>query len=134
MDGTIAFAHGELMVDALSVVRLDALLAMLQDLLPGTQVLRQAHIPVDRGAFRAQDMGPASDQEQAPGVQDALAQHIHEYEQRWLYMDIPALGGLTPRQAAADPTRREDLHQLLAGIPVQPGGMSADRLRAMLGL
>jgi tetratricopeptide (TPR) repeat protein len=134
VDGAIAFAHGELMVEALSVVRLDALLAVLTELLPGTQVLSRTHIPVDLDALRSHDMGPDSDREQAPGAQDAMAQHIHEYEQRWLDMEIPALGGLTPRQAAADPTRREDLHQLLAGIPVHPGGMSADRLRTTLGL
>jgi hypothetical protein len=33
---------------------------------------------------------------------------------RWLDDTIPALGGLTPRQAAADPTRREQLERLLA--------------------
>ena len=33
---------------------------------------------------------------------------------RWLDENIPALGGLTPRQAAADPTRREQIERLLA--------------------
>jgi hypothetical protein len=33
---------------------------------------------------------------------------------RWVDDTIPALGGLTPRQAAADPTRREQLERLLA--------------------
>jgi hypothetical protein len=33
---------------------------------------------------------------------------------RWLDEHIPALGGLTLRQAAADPTRREQLERLLA--------------------
>ncbi|MFV0523211.1 MAG: SEC-C metal-binding domain-containing protein [Acidimicrobiales bacterium] len=33
---------------------------------------------------------------------------------RWLDDHIPALGGLTPREAAADPTRREQLERLLA--------------------
>ncbi len=32
----------------------------------------------------------------------------------WLDDNIPALGGLTPRQAAADPTRREQLERLLS--------------------
>jgi hypothetical protein len=37
----------------------------------------------------------------------------------WLDESIPALGGLTPRQAAADPTRREQLERLLAELNAQ---------------
>lgn len=42
---------------------------------------------------------------------------------------------MTPRQAAADPTRREDLVQLLATFPEtdDPTATSAGRLRAALG-
>jgi hypothetical protein len=52
---------------------------------------------------------------------------------------VPALGGLTPRQAAADPTRRELLERLLASFDAMttPAGaftMRPDRLRALLGL
>ncbi len=35
-------------------------------------------------------------------------------QMKWLDEHIPALDGLTPRQAAADPTRREQLERLLA--------------------
>ena len=35
-------------------------------------------------------------------------------QQRWLDDSVPALEGLTPRQAAADPTRREQLERLLS--------------------
>jgi hypothetical protein len=49
---------------------------------------------------------------------------------------IPALHGLTPRQAAADPTRREDLERLLAEFPStgSPLQMDAQRLRQLLDL
>ncbi|MGC8510430.1 MAG: YecA family protein [Acidimicrobiales bacterium] len=48
-----------------------------------------------------------------PEMADVLAQFIAEREKAWLDESIPALGGLTPREAAADPTRREDLIVLL---------------------
>jgi hypothetical protein len=42
---------------------------------------------------------------------------------------------VTPRQAAADPTRRPDLIRLLETFgPTGPGAMDPDRLRAALGL
>ncbi|MGH9089793.1 MAG: YecA family protein [Acidimicrobiales bacterium] len=52
---------------------------------------------------------------------------------------VPALGGLTPRQAADDPTRREDLLALLheyERMAVPEGAVSYDvsRLRELLGL
>ena len=49
---------------------------------------------------------------------------------------IPALDGLTPREAASDPTRRDDLIRLLATFPAatDPTQMDPERLRTMLGL
>ncbi len=67
----------------------------------------------------------------------ALAQVTADYENRWLDMEIPALAGLTPRQAAIDPTRREDLLRLLNsfdGSAAGPGTMDVSRLRAALKL
>lgn len=70
-------------------------------------------------------------------------------QRRWLDEEVPALGGVTPRQAAADPTRRDQLERLLAefddhgsrfdALPDELGGMSAfsydvDWLRRELGL
>ena len=52
-------------------------------------------------------------------------------------MPIPALQGLTPREAAEDPTRRQDLTRLLASFDdgeESPLTMSPRRLRAALGL
>jgi hypothetical protein len=71
-----------------------------------------------------------------PDMQHALEQFTIGYEQRWLDERIPALGGLTPREAAADPIGRRDLERLLAQLPddPEPGEMSATRLRAQLGM
>ncbi len=71
-----------------------------------------------------------------PEIHAALADHIARYETSWVDTPIPALRDLTPRQAAADPTRREDLERLLAGFPSagSPLHMDAQRLRKLLGL
>jgi hypothetical protein len=64
-----------------------------------------------------------------------LEQVVLAHERAWLDESIPALAGATPREAAADPTRRPDLIRLLATFgPAVPGAMDADRLRAELGL
>lgn len=74
-------------------------------------------------------------------LNDELARQA---QARWLDEHIPALGGLTPRQAAADPTRREQLERLLAefeardarGLPDGVGAFTYDvpALRRELGL
>ena len=65
---------------------------------------------------------------------EAIDDYIRSRETKWLDESIPALDGVTPREAADDPTRRGDLITLLNGFPAVEGGMSADRLRAALGL
>jgi hypothetical protein len=69
-----------------------------------------------------------------PAVAEVLAQVIAGYEESWLDESIPALGGLTPREAAEDPTRQPDLVQLLASLQESENGMSPSRLAAALGL
>ncbi|HET9257379.1 MAG TPA: SEC-C metal-binding domain-containing protein, partial [Pseudonocardiaceae bacterium] len=67
----------------------------------------------------------------------ALEEFIRDYEQRWLDRPIPALAGYTPREAAADSTRRGDLARLLDSLPPHhnnPETMDPDRLRAALNL
>ena len=64
---------------------------------------------------------------------------------RWVDGAVPALGGLTPRQAADDPTRRGDLVKLLEGFAHDEAerpllgeqwmaGPPASRLAAELGI
>jgi hypothetical protein len=81
--------------------------------------------------------GTAADMDD-PAIRAALAEYVAAFEESWLDESIPALGGRTPREAAADPIGREELTRLLASFPVpEPGDVGAmdpDRLRAALGL
>jgi hypothetical protein len=79
--------------------------------------------------------------EQRAAAEEVLATFMRQAEDRWVDTPIPALGGATPREAADDPTRREQLLRLLDTFPAAaqaaagPGrGMDADRLRELLGL
>jgi len=74
-----------------------------------------------------------------PEAVAAMAQLMREREVAWLDEPVPALGGLTPREAADDPTRREDLVALLHEYErtvVPEGAISYDvsRLRQLLGI
>jgi tetratricopeptide (TPR) repeat protein len=71
-----------------------------------------------------------------PEIATALEGFIRDYERKWLDDPIPALAGHTPRQAAADPTRRGDLIRLLDSFPHHDGplAMNPDRLRTALDL
>lgn len=90
--------------------------------------------------FDLDDLDPNAapmDPEDMPDeIRELADQKMREYEQRWVDEPIPALGGLTPRQALDDPTRREDLHALLremrADTPRDALGMSAERIEALL--
>ena len=58
-------------------------------------------------------------------------------EARWVDESVPALGGLTPRQAAVDPIGYHELEPLLAALanPHQRGGgFAPDRPRKLLDL
>jgi hypothetical protein len=81
------------------------------------------------------DPRPVS-QAPSPVDEDAIRD---TFERRWCDEPVPALGGVTPRQAAADPTRRDQLERLIGSferMPDVPGAltMRPARLRQLLGL
>jgi len=131
-------------IHANSDQRMEAVLSTIRAVDPGISVVSEERQPMPdvRAAERLAREGPPSSAQavgldrDAPEVREAVVQHIRDYEQRWLDLEIPALGGLTPRQAASDPTRREDVLQLLASFPSEddPTMMSASRIRTALGL
>jgi len=80
------------------------------------------------------------DPETNPDVAAAMAGLMREMEGAWVDEEIPALGGLTPRQAARDPVWRDELEAMLDDMTWQRrrsdahGSMDPDRLRALLAL
>jgi hypothetical protein len=139
---TLRLTGDLLEIDANSERRLDEVLATVLKVIPRLAVTsdRRAHFddllespggpPTNMGS---QDSGSGLD----PEIEAQLiAQLIAQHEAAWVDESIPALSGLTPREAAADPTRREDLIRLLATFPPGdvPDQMSAHRLRSALGL
>ena len=73
-------------------------------------------------------------------IRQLVEKMIHDQEEKWVDGPVPALGGLTPRQALDDPTRREDLLALLSEFDRRGAGQPAgttfdvDRIRGLLGL
>ena len=96
------------------------------------EAMHRAGMPSPTGETPTNELDPDD-----PEVAAVLGQMARHYEQAWLDDAIPALAGHTPREAAADPTRRPDLIRLLDSFPREqhrPGLMNPDRLRVELGL
>jgi hypothetical protein len=126
-----------------SEARLDRVLDMLRKLDPTLAIVEESRQPardtreaaalaVSTSSGAVEPLDPAD-----PEVAAALEGFVRDYERKWLDEPIPALAGHTPREAAADPTRRDDLIRLLDSFPADrddPGLMNPDRLRAALDL
>jgi hypothetical protein len=130
----------ELTVHTNSEARIDRVLDTIHLLDPTLTIVSQSRQPA-RNAQEAAALAGENPVHQLdptdPELAAALEGFIRDYEQKWLDEPIPALAGQTPRQAAADPTRRGDLIRLLDGFPAHqdnPGTMNPDRLRTALEL
>jgi len=129
----------ELVVSANSEVRFRRLRSLVESAVPGLGLMREEAKPAAdlmAAGGAAALLPPPTVPVEAAG---ALAGFMREQEDRWLEEQIPALEGLTPRQAAADPTRREELEALLREfdrMQPPPGALTFDtsRLRSLLGL
>jgi hypothetical protein len=144
---TLELDDDRLTVATHSEARLDRVLSVLRAELPGVTVVSEERRPLRSGEMpepprllgggeEAGGWPPALDPDERASV---VVQIQEQMERRWLDEPVPALGHLTPRQAAADPTRREQLVRLLASFPEPEAGSDAillrpGRLRAALGL
>ncbi len=138
---TLKLDGEHLTVETNSEARLDRVLDRLRSLRPEARLVEQTRQPADgvREAIGRQPPDPGRsgslDPAANPEIAAALEQFSRAHEAAWLDEQIPALAGATPREAAADPTRRPDLIRLLDSFgPAEPGLMDPDRLRAELGL
>lgn len=134
LQATLCIESDTLTVETNSERRFDALLHELTGHDGSLELVQESRTPPDHLPSEEHDPEPLDPSR--PELAEALQQHIEAYEQRWLDEAIPALSGYTPRQAAHDPTRRDDLLRLLDTFPAadNPGMMNPQRLRAQLGL
>lgn len=136
----ITLVGDEVGVETNSEARQERVLTALHGLQAGLQVVSQSRneaADLMEATSRAPARTPATTQldPDEPAIATALEEFIRTYEESWLDQSIPALAGSSPREAAADPTRRPDLLRLLDSFPQPgPGQMDAARLRAALGL
>lgn len=135
-----------LTVSTTSEERADRVLARVLASFPDARVLSDRRAPMDiKEMMRRQeqpcgpspsDMPDGASALDAPEVTALLAEVRDRFEQRWCDESIPALSGLTPRQAAHDPTRRDELARLIASFEgPEPDGavtMRPHRLRELL--
>ena len=76
-----------------------------------------------------------------PEVQQALAGEMRAHFEQWVDQALPALGGMTPREAVKDPDGREMVEALILGAERNGAAMSPPmdqsivrELRERLGL
>lgn len=131
--GTITRRGDEVRVQTMAVERLRLVQALLLAADPRARLVEEAMEPLSAGGVPDTPAGPPvelSDEDYRE-----IARH---HEDRWLADKIPALGGLTPREAATD--RRAELVALLRDFEViqtrtpTPFDMDLARIRRELGL
>ena len=111
------------------------MLALLRASIPDLDIVSDERVPIRPGAADASSDAAQPVELLDPAIREEI---IDAMERRWLRESVPALGGITPIEAAADPTRREELERLLASFPEPTDGpmmtLRPSRLRALLGL
>jgi hypothetical protein len=138
--GGLHLDNSELVVNSLSENRFDTLLDAIYELAPTAELATVRRTPAaDAIADHHVTTKPVPEVDFSPDdpqMAALLDAYIRDHETKWIDESIPALGGWTPRAAAADPTRRDDLIRLIDSFPQdeQPGQMSAARVRESLGL
>lgn len=141
--GSITIDGERATIDANSTKRAARLERTLLRAAPGATLIRRDERTIDE--VRDEDRGRPSSAEaldpaEHPGVARALDEFIRRREAGWVEEPIPALRGLTPRQALADAAVRPELEALLDDMTWEHrragghGSMDPGRLRALLGM
>jgi hypothetical protein len=132
--GSVRRDGGQWLVEANSVERLRELQKLVRAAAPEARLVEESTEPVQQ-ALTERRSGPSAG-EVPPEAAEAMAEFIQGYEERWLDEPVPALGGKTPRQAAAAGGQPlAELRALLDDLEWQGNEfMDAHRLRVALGL
>ena len=133
---TLTIDGNELRADANSERRADEVIALVDTLLPAAELIDHDLRELDEvlHAPRPPGEAPARNLLDDPEMADLRAEIAADLEARWLDDHVPALGGLTPREAALDPIARHDLERLLDSFDGRGGVMNVARLRKALDL
>jgi tetratricopeptide (TPR) repeat protein len=141
--GTITLDGDRATIDANSAKRATRLERTLLRAAPGAELIRREERGVDEVLDEQRTTGKpaeAIDVAAHPKLADAMEQVMRGFETTWVDESIPALGGLTPRQALSDATARPELEALLDDMAWQlrrgggTGLMDPARIRALLGM
>jgi len=136
----------DLVVETNSAPRFERLLDTLREKISDDlEVIEEERLTLSEVRARQSEAAgpspvPIEVEDMPAGVVSALQDLVQQQEAAWLDDHIPALGGLTPREAADDLTRRPDLIALLNEFDDfgddSPGTLTFDvsRLRQLLGL
>ncbi len=130
-----------LVITTTSVERFERVLARVMESVIDLEILEQTRTDPRQVSGQGDSVpAPRTTDETPPEVLEVLQNMMPEREDAWLDEAIPALAGMTPRQALTDPTRREDLIALLNEFDrlsknAAPGStFDVARLRSALGL
>lgn len=157
LKGSIEVEGDELTVRVMSLPRAVWFEELLERVVPGAELVDEERLPADElFADDGADVGAAAgegdddggrwnleelDPEERAEIEQQIEAMMVRYEDDWVDTPLPALDGVSPREAVADPTRRDQVLRLLdelqatADTWTAPGrGMDPQRLRALLGL
>ena len=87
-------------------------------------VLRRGEI--ERALAAKAGLTPPTPRERSADEAELLEKVRERFEERWCDESVPALGGVTPRQAADDPSRRDALVRLIDSFEDDPGPTGRD--------
>ena len=121
--GRASLQRKMLVLETNSVRRADDLRAKIESALEGL-VRYRVREHQDSEALMREGRGPAArraseaseEEKQPPEVHEALKDFKRRHLEGWLDTPIPALSGMTPREAAAKPRKRKELVLLLKEI------------------
>jgi len=134
---TLTFDDGRLRVLTHSEERMDRVLATIASRIDGFTVVSDGRVPLAPDEMPSIPSGFAGGQ---PEIDAETRDEIMAVmENKWISEPVPALGGLTPIEAVADPTRRDDVLRLIDSFPDSGLGsefmmLRKDKLRKALDL
>ena len=151
LKGSVAFDGATFTVSTMSAVRARWFADLIAEVVPEARLIDEQRLPAGEGGDPGDPQGggagdPFPDldtlsDEDREALEAHLDARMEEYEVQWLDLEVPMLGGATPREAAEDPTRRDDLRRLLEQIEARAEAwssagrpMDAARLRSLLGM